>query len=51
MGIKRTRPRLDVTLPPEMVAWLKRSAAKRMTTLSATVQEALMPAFKARHAK
>jgi hypothetical protein len=51
MATKRIKPRLDVTLPPEMVAWLKRSAAKQMVSLSAAVQAALMPAFERRHAK
>lgn len=49
--IKRNRPRVSVTLPKQMAEWLEQTAAKRMTSLSAAVQEALRPAFEARHAK
>lgn len=51
MATKRNRPRLAITVAPEYAAWLKRMASKRMISLSAAVQEALRPAFEARHAK
>jgi hypothetical protein len=51
MATNRNKPRLAVTIPPEYATWLKRMASKRMISLSAAVQEALRPAFEARHAK
>lgn len=42
---------LSISLPKEMATWLRRSAAKQMTSLSAVIKQQLMPAFDRRHAK
>jgi hypothetical protein len=48
---KQNVRKLSVSLGNEMVAWLKRSAAKKHSTVSQVIREHLLPQFEKRHAK
>jgi Arc/MetJ-type ribon-helix-helix transcriptional regulator len=43
--------KISVSLGDDMVTWLKRSAAKKRSTVSQVIREYLAPSFDARHAK
>jgi hypothetical protein len=43
--------RLHIRAEKELMAWLRRSAAKRRTTVSETARQVLYAAFETRHAK
>lgn len=48
---KGNSPQVVIRFPPEIYAWLRRSAAKRRVTVSHLVRECVLPSFEARHAK
>ena len=43
--------RISLSMPKDISAWLRRAAAKRRTSISQIVKDALLPQFDARHAK
>ena len=43
--------KLSVSIGRDITAWLRRSAAKRRTSVSYIIREALLPAYERRHAK
>ena len=47
----RKSPKLSVTMPPDMVAWLRKAAANQRVSFSTALRIALLPAFNSRRAK
>lgn len=43
--------KMSISLTPEMAAWLRKTAARKMSNVSQVIREALAPQFTARHAK
>lgn len=51
MKTKNRVEKMSVSLTPEMAAWLRRAAAKKLSNVSQVIRELLQPAMDARHAK
>lgn len=43
--------KLSISMGKDLTAWLRRASAKRRTSVSYIIREALLPAYEARHAK
>ena len=49
--LRKETEKLSISLPVEMVAWLRRKSANQLDTVSGVIRKHLRPAFEQRHAK
>ena len=48
---RKRSDKLSISMGADITAWLRRAAAKRRTTVSYLLREAVLPLYEARHAK
>ena len=52
-AMKQTKrsDKLSISMDKDLVAWLRRAAAKRRSSVSQVIEECVLPRFERRHAK